>query len=84
MVEDTRPGYGFILALRYFENLGVPSLAARSAFNSLNRRIRDPLVRWCGREGPRGLFLSRLGGEKESYVEPSRYRNQGIRPSQRF
>ena len=29
-------------------------------FNSSNRRIRDPFVRWCGREGPRGFFLSRL------------------------
>ncbi len=22
-----------------------------------NRRLRDPYVRWCGREGPRGFFL---------------------------
>jgi hypothetical protein len=30
----------------------VPSLAPRYEFNSSNRRIRDPYVRWCGREGP--------------------------------
>lgn len=30
-------------------------------FNSSNRRVRDPFARWCGREGPRGFFLSRLG-----------------------
>ncbi len=34
--------------------------------NLLNRRIRDPYVRWCEREGPRGFFLSRLGPCKPS------------------
>ena len=29
--------------------------------HSSNRRVRDPFARWCGREGPRGSFLSRLG-----------------------
>ena len=40
------------LPLRFFTNLGLPSLAPRQEFNSSNRRIRDPYVRWCGREGP--------------------------------
>jgi len=39
------------LPLRYFNNLGLPSLVPRQEFNSSNRRIRDPHVRWCGREG---------------------------------
>jgi hypothetical protein len=31
--------------------------------NLINRTavVRDPYARWCRREGPRGLFLSRLG-----------------------
>jgi hypothetical protein len=35
--------------LRFFETLGLPSLAPRQEFISSNRRTRDPYVRWCGR-----------------------------------
>ena len=41
-----------LLPLRFFETLGLPSLAPRYEFNSASRRIRDPYFRWCGREGP--------------------------------
>jgi hypothetical protein len=49
------------LPLRFFEQMGLPSLAPRQEFASSNRRIRDPFVRWCGRGRPRGFTLSRLG-----------------------
>ena len=39
--------------------LSVRPIRSCGAMNK--NRIRDPYVRWCGREGPRGFFLSRLG-----------------------
>jgi len=34
-----------VLPLRFFERMGLPSLAPRQEFNSSNRRRRDPFVR---------------------------------------
>ncbi|MBO3707312.1 MAG: maturase [Candidatus Accumulibacter sp.] len=42
------PALSIVLPLRFFEKMGLPSLAPRQEFNSSNRRIRDPFVRWCG------------------------------------
>jgi len=36
------PALALALPARYFSNMGLPSLAANQAFNSLNRRVRDP------------------------------------------
>ena len=54
------PALALALPVRYFANLGLPNLAPRQEFNSSNRRIRDPYVRWCGRGKPGGFLLSRL------------------------
>ena len=39
-------------AVALLRSLGLPSLAPRQEFNSSKRRIRDPYVGRCAREGP--------------------------------
>jgi hypothetical protein len=74
------PALAIAPPLRFFTNLGLPSLAIRWEFNSSNRRIRDPYVRWCGREGPRGYFLSRFGVKEAHFAAPAnRWHNRGMK-----
>jgi hypothetical protein len=47
------PGLHIALPNAYFASLGIPQLRGTRSLNPTNRRIRDPYVRWCDKEGGR-------------------------------